>query len=280
MKTSNLNTGKKSDHRPLRVIKSLLLILTLFTALPLLFGCAADHTPAPVKKLSDVLSPDGTLPHDGDAFTEGLFFDQGKLYESTGLSGRSKIRAKVDLKTGKAAAETSLPNGAFGEGACVMNGELYVLTYTEGKIFVFDPETLALKRTIDGYPREGWGLTTDGARLYAGDGSSHLYILDQNGKTARTIDVRDGGNAVENINELEWIDGKIWANIWMTTDIVIINPETGKVETRLDCGELKDSIPHQNTDDVLNGIAYDKENEKIYLTGKRWQSLFVFSRRK
>ena len=277
MKKLSLTPNKDLFQKHSPAFRALLLSLIIISALSALSGCAANDAPAPVEKLSDALREEGTLPHDVNAFTEGLFFHEGKLYESTGLNGRSEIHADINLVTGKAASAVKLPEDAFGEGACVMEDNLYTLTYTEGKIFVFDPETLALKRTVEGYPREGWGLTTDGKQLYAGDGSSHLYVLDANGKTTRTIDVTDGKKPVDNINELEWINGKIWANIWMTSDIVIINPENGKIERRIDCGELKDSVLHQNTDDVLNGIAYDQTKGKIYLTGKRWQTIFVFS---
>ena len=252
--------------------------MILFT-LPALSGCVTNGSPSQVETLSEVLHAEGTLPHDENAFTEGLFFHEGKLCESTGLKGRSEIRMDINLKSGKATSSVNLPENAFGEGSCVMHNKLYTLTYTEGKIFIFDPETLSLKKTIEGYPREGWGLTSDGARLYAGDGSSHLYVLDENGKTTRTIDVTDNGKPVENINELEWIEDKIWANIWQSSDIIIINPKNGKVERRLNCSALKDSVSHQSADDVLNGIAYDRSTGKIYLTGKRWHTMFVFSLR-
>lgn len=279
MKKTSLTANKNIGRRHSPAFRILFFALMIIFALPAFFGCTAANASAPIEKLSDALRKEGTLPHDANAFTEGLFFHKGKLYESTGLKNYSEIHADINLNTGKAASSIKLPDNAFGEGSCIMDDNLYVLTYTEGKVFVFDPQSLTLKRTIDGYPREGWGLTTDGKQLYAGDGSSHLYLLDENTKTTRTINITDGGKPVENINELEWIDGKIWANIWQSSDIVIINPENGKVEHRIDCSELKDSAPHENTDDVLNGIAYDKTTGKIYLTGKRWQTMFVFSPR-
>lgn len=211
-------------------------------------------------------------PHDAGSYTQGLFFDGGSLYESTGQYGSSTFRI-VDLASGKALRKLDFGKKYFVEGSVMLGGELFILTWTNKVAFVYDAETLAYKATYS-YPREGWGLTTDGRQLIASDGSSRLYFMDNKFQVKKTLNVRLDGRAVNNLNELEYIDGKIWANVYVSDVILIINPENGQVEATVDCtGLLPRSLRTMDTD-VLNGIAVNPEDGKIYLTGKNWPRLY------
>ncbi len=217
-----------------------------------------------------------TYPHDRKAYTQGLFFWNGSLYESTGQWGSSSLR-KVDLDTGKPLVKKDFNRKYFGEGSCVAGDRLYMLTWTNKAAFVYDANTLEYIKTYH-YPREGWGLasipeTADGAVMAASDGSGSLFFLDRDLQTRRTLKVHLDGRPVRLLNELEYIDGRIWANVYTTDMIFIINPDSGAVEGRIDCSNL---IPHSaRTEDmdVLNGIAVD-EKGRIFLTGKNWPLMF------
>ena len=209
-------------------------------------------------------------PHDTSSYTQGLFFHGGKLYESTGEYGNSTFRT-VDLESGKALTKMSFDRKYFAEGSVILDDVLYILTWNEKVVFRYDAQSLKYLSTV-GYRRQGWGLTTDGKRLIASDGSSRIYFLDSSFKTEKTIQVTLDGAPVRYLNELEWIDGRIWANVYTTDIIVIINPSSGVVEGRIDCaGLLPRSLRTKNTD-VLNGIAV--QDGRIYLTGKRWPRLY------
>ena len=210
-------------------------------------------------------------PHDSNAYTQGLFFHDGALYESTGQWGQSSIRT-VDLKTGKVDKKVDFARKYFGEGSVILGKNLYCLTWTNKVVFVYDAKNFEYKQSYS-YPREGWGLTTDGKSLVASDGSSKIYFLDSELKLQRCISVKLNGRPIKYLNELEWIDGRIWANVYTTDTILIINPSDGNVEGVIDCkGLLPDSLRKPDTD-VLNGIAVDR-NGKIYLTGKNWPKLY------
>ena len=211
-------------------------------------------------------------PHDVTSYTQGLFFKDGQLYESTGQFGESTFR-KVELESGKALERMDFSDEYFVEGSVMFEGNLYILTWTNRKAFVYDAETLKYKSTWS-YPREGWGLTTDGKSLIASDGSATLHYMDKNFAPEKKITVRLEGKPVRFLNELEYIDGKIWANIYTTDTIVIINPKDGRVEGMIDCTGLLPKKLHTSSTDVLNGIAYDKKTGKIYLTGKNWPKLY------
>lgn len=210
--------------------------------------------------------------HDETSFTQGLFFLDGEMIETTGQYGESTLR-KVDLATGKALKRFDFDKKYFLEGSVELNGKIFILTWLNKVAFVYDAKTLAYKSTWS-YPREGWGLTTDGKSLIASDGSARLYFMDDKFKQQKVLTVKMNGRPVQMLNELEWIDGKIWANVYMTDMIVIINPSDGTVEGTVDCsGLLPRSLRDANTD-VLNGIAYNPKDGKIYLTGKCWKRLY------
>ena len=210
-------------------------------------------------------------PHATDAYTQGLFFQGGTLYETTGQYGESTIRT-VDLATGKPTVVKKLNRKYFGEGSAVLDGVLYVLTWTNKVAFRYNPATLEYLSTVS-YPREGWGLTTDGKQLIASDGSSTLYFLDKDLRTSRKMQVSLNGRPVRYLNELEYIKGKIWANVYTTDSIVIIDPSTGKVEGLVDCAGLLPASLRERDTDVLNGIAVDREG-RVFLTGKNWPRLY------
>lgn len=210
-------------------------------------------------------------PHDMAAYTQGLSFHEGKLYETTGQYGTSSIRT-VDLESGRPVLNKKLNAKYFAEGSVVLDGTLYVLTWTNKVAFLYDAATLEYRKTV-GYPREGWGLTTDGKQLIASDGSANLYFMDKDLKVLRKQTVTLNGRPLKNLNELEWIGGKVWANVYLTDMIAIIDPRSGKVEGTIDCtGLLPDELWTSATD-VLNGIALDAAG-RIYLTGKNWPKLY------
>lgn len=240
----------------------------IFVILLLLFA-ASQHADAakPAKYGIKVVRE---YPHDDSAYTQGLFFHNGELYESTGQWGESTLR-KVKLETGIPETKLNFSSRYFGEGSCILGDNLYMLTWTNKVAFIYDAKTLKYKKSCS-YPREGWGLTTDGESLIASDGSARLYFLDQNLKLRKTISVTVNGKPAKYLNELEWIDGKIWANVYTTNLILIINPENGEAEGMIDCtGLLPDKLRTRNTD-VLNGIAI--QDGHIYLTGKNWPRLY------
>ena len=211
-------------------------------------------------------------PHDREAYTQGLFFHDGLLYESTGRHGKSTFRT-VDLESGEVLDRIPFDKKYFVEGSVIFGDNLYILTWETRKAFVYDAKTLKFKASWS-YPREGWGITTDGKQLIASDGSSLLYFMDENFKVERKVMVKLNDRPVRWLNELEYIDGKIWANVYTTDEIVIINPKDGRVEGVIDCkGLLPDELRRPDTD-VLNGIAYNPETGKIYLTGKNWPKMY------
>jgi len=210
-------------------------------------------------------------PHDVTSYTQGLFFHGDSLYESTGQYGESTFRT-VDLETGRALSRQDFSRKYFLEGSVIFGEDLYLLTWTNKVAFRYDAATHKYKSTVP-YLREGWGLTTDGKQLIASDGSSFLYFMDADLKVLRRQRVTLNGKSVRYLNELEYIDGKVWANVYTTDTIVIIDPSDGKVTATVDCTGL---LPYQERTpetDVLNGIAVDKDG-RIFLTGKYWPKLY------
>ncbi len=211
-------------------------------------------------------------PHDPAAYTQGLFYMDGRMVETTGQFGQSSLRL-TEFESGKVLRRLEFAGKYFGEGSAMLDGKIYVLTWTNRVAFVYDAETLSYEKSYS-YPRDGWGMTTDGERLITSDGSSRLYFLDSGFKFQKSVEVKMNGRPLRNLNELEWIDGKIWANVYLTDMIVVIDPDSGKVEAQIDCsGLLPKSLRTRDTD-VLNGIAHDPATGRIWLTGKNWPRLY------
>lgn len=209
-------------------------------------------------------------PHDTQSYTQGLFFKDNILYESTGQWGESTFRI-VDLKTGKAEKKLDFDRKYFLEGSIILGDNLYILTWTNKVAFVYDAKTLKYKQTYS-YPREGWGLTTDGKHLIASDGSDRIYFLDSELQLQKTVHVKLNGKPVRYINEMEIIDGKIWANVYTTDMILIIDPDNGEVTGQIDCTGLLPKELRTSRTDVLNGIAVN--DGRIFLTGKYWPRMY------
>lgn len=245
--------------------KSVILLLSL------LVSCGA---PALQEYRVEVLN---TYPHDTGAYTQGLFFHNGKMYESTGQYGTSSLRI-VNYETGEPESCVNIGESYFIEGSVVFEDQLYVLTWTNHVVFLYDKDSLRYNAT-KGYGRQGWGLTTDGKQLIASDGTSSLFFMDKDLHVQRRLKVTMNKRPVYYLNELEWIDGKIWANVYTKDYIVIVNPETGIVEGRVDCTGLLPQTEYTNTTDVLNGIAID-DNGRIFLTGKNWPHLYEIKLKK
>jgi glutaminyl-peptide cyclotransferase len=214
-----------------------------------------------------------SYPHDIRAFTQGLVYHEGFLYESTGQYGQSTLR-KVDLESGQVLRSHSLDRDQFGEGLCVHDGRLYQLTWKSKIGFVYDIETFRILRRVY-YQTEGWGLTSNGSSLIKSDGSHYLYLMDPLyfSETGR-MEVFDNNGVVANLNELEFIDGIIYANVFGSDNIVMIESETGRLTGIIDLTGLLDRRHRHPNLDVLNGIAYDHENERLFVTGKNWPVLF------
>ena len=221
-----------------------------------------------------------TFPHDNTSFTQGLLWDDGYLYESAGHYGKSSLR-RVEPKTGKVLARFDLPRQFFAEGLTLVDDLLYQLTWQENVCFVYDKKTLQFKGQFQ-YPGEGWGLTYDGKHLILSDGSNALRFYDpKTFKIQRKVDVierkKTRPEPVRNLNELEWISGEIWANVWQTTRIVRINPKNGNVIGWI---EMAPFVPEEHRGDtqnrVLNGIAFDPATNHVYITGKYWAVMHQF----
>lgn len=224
-----------------------------------------------------------SYPHDPMAFTQGLFFHNGFLYEGTGGQQTetkndpffSSLR-KVEIQTGKVLQKTDVPPQYFGEGIALLNGKIYQLTWRENTAFVYNLDDL--KKTGEfRYSGEGWGLTDDGTDLYLSDGTHIIRVIDPaTFQTKRTIVVNDErGRPMMELNELEWVNGEIWANVWNQSWILRIDPTNGKLLGRIDLSDITKEEQNQNRKaDVLNGIAYDKASDRLFVTGKLWRRLF------
>lgn len=214
-------------------------------------------------------------PHDMTSYTQGLEFHNGELYESTGQRGESKIR-KVDYKTGKVLKNIDLSKEYFGEGLTILNDNLYQLTWQKGTGFIYDVNTLDRKTSFKyGKSKEGWGICNDGKVLYKSDGTEKVWILDPETLEEKNyIQIYTNKGKVVGINELEWINGKIYANRYQKNGVAIINPVNGAIEGVIDFSPLKKLVKQHPSLDVLNGIAYNPETKTLFVTGKRWDKLF------
>jgi glutaminyl-peptide cyclotransferase len=219
-------------------------------------------------------------PHDPTAFTEGLEYHEGELFEGTGLEGESDIR-RVKLETGEVLQKVRIPASQFGEGVTEFRGKLYQLTWRTKVGYVYDAKTMKLEKSFK-YNTEGWGMTHDDKQLIYGDGTPNIYFMDPKTlKVTGSIFVTaSDGRPVNNLNELEYINGEIWANIWMTDLLARINPKTGKISSFVNLKGLPSGVPTANRDAVLNGIAYNAAGKRLFVTGKNWAFLFEIKLKK
>lgn len=214
-----------------------------------------------------------TWPHDKDAYTQGLVFHESKLLESTGQEGRSSLR-RVEPETGKILQKINIPRPYFAEGITILKGKIYQLTWQHQLGFVYDAESFE-KLGEFSYRGEGWGLTNDGSSLIMSDGTNRIRFLNpDNFRVNRTISVLEGRTAVSSINELEYVHGEIYANIWHKERVARIDAQTGRVVGWIDLMGLRAVSDAIGNEAVLNGIAYDESNDRLFVTGKLWPKLF------
>ena len=245
-----------------------LAIRCLFLALLALLPGACSRSDG-----SEVLA---ALPHDPNAYTQGLLFHEGWFYESTGLRGRSSLR-RVEPTSGKVLQQINLPPNLFGEGLTLFKKTLTQLTWQAGRAFVYDLDSFRLLREHR-YDTEGWGLTHDGQSLIMSDGSHLLYYRDPSTfSLLRTVPVTENSQPVRWLNELEYINGEVWANVYRSPDIVRINPADGKIIARLSFPELPRPAERNGHEDVLNGIAYDAATQRVFITGKLFSYVYEIS---
>ena len=231
----------------------------------------ANNAPTEPKQYSYRVK--AVYPHPADRYTQGLQYVDGTMWEGTGMRGESAIYA-TDLESGETRTFATSPAGEFGEGIAILGERLYQLTWTDNKAHVYDLRTGRQLKEFR-YKDEGWGLATDGRKLYMSNGTSYIWRVDpETFRREASIGVTLRGEPLEYLNELEWIDGRIWANVYTSDAIVIIDPATGVVEGIID---LRGLLPDEDITidtDVLNGIAYDEQNRRIFVTGKRWNKIF------
>jgi len=239
-------------------------------------GCDRGGSQAPSGPVAPVatMTVIRSFPHDTSAFTQGLVWHDGFLYESTGREGHSSLR-KVELETGKVLQKVDVPSPYFAEGLVLLGNRLHQLTWQDKKAFIYDLATFQQVGTAT-YEGEGWGLATDGSSLILSDGSSQLRFLNPQGYAVqRTVTVKDGSDFVNDLNELEWVKGEVWANVWHTNRIARIDPQTGRVKGWVDLTGLMGPLPDPEA--VLNGIAYDAQHDRLFVTCKLWPTLFEVS---
>ncbi len=261
---------KDSAYTMYRVSISTICLVAI-TSLLLLPSCRDSGEP----QSAPVFTPRAldTYPHDPQAFTQGLVYEDGFLYESTGLHGRSSLR-KVALNSGAVLQSRDIAEEYFAEGVTILEDRIIQLTWQSGVGFVYDKKTFKLLDKFQ-YEGEGWGITHDGTRLIMSDGTDKLRFIDPHTFAQyHSIDVRDGDTPVTNLNELEYIDGSIYANVWETTRIAIISPETGLVTSWIDLAGLYDPKGWAADAKVPNGIAHDKKNNRLFVTGKLWPKIY------
>ena len=243
----------------------------VFSAVALVLVSNSPVYPEPLHYTYNVVN---VYPHNETAFTQGLIFEDGIIYESTGRYGQSTLR-RVELETGNIIQLHALPDQFFGEGITIFDDKIIQLTWQSGKGFVYDKNSFDLLQEFT-YPTKGWGITHNGSALIMSDGSATLYFLDpETFQTIGQVEVYDE-EPVALLNELEYIQGMVYANIWKEEKIVIINPETGHVTGWIDLEGINEA-EKQNSNNVLNGIAYDTNDDRLFVTGKLWSQLFEIS---
>jgi glutaminyl-peptide cyclotransferase len=240
-------------------------------ALALLLAVSSSLAQAPRAVLQSY-SIVKTYAHDPKAYTQGLVWNGTGFFESTGQRGQSTLRETT--LDGRVLRQVRVPDRYFAEGLAWLGGKLYQLSWQENTAFVYDAKTFKLEKTLS-YKTEGWGLTTDGKNLILSDGSSQLYVLEPSTfKVLRTITVSNAGSEIRQLNELEWVNGEIWANIWQTDLIARIDPKSGQVKAFINLVGLRPANTQENFDAVLNGIAWDNKTGRVWVTGKLWDKLY------
>lgn len=253
--------------------KNKLILLLAVIALAGVYFLRVTPEATPVYHLNKHFTITGIYPHDSNAFTQGFIYLEGKFYESTGLYGMSSLR-KTDPATGEILKKVKLPDDFFGEGIAAIDDRLYQLTWKSNTGFIYNLDDLTFAGTFS-YETEGWGLTTDGTNLIMSDGSSTIYFIDNNDfRILRKVAVYLMDKPLERLNELQYIRGRIFANIFKEEKIVAINADTGNVEFIIDLSDLISKHLDRKAVDVANGIAYDSENNRIFITGKYWPLVF------
>ena len=250
-----------------------LCLLSLWLVVALVISSCSQPRPASQPITIYTYEIVNTHPHDRNAFTQGLAFDNGFLYEGTGRYGNSSLR-KVDLATGDVLQMRRLSSDYFGEGITIYDDTIVQLTWESHTGFVYNKNSFNLLRQFS-YPTEGWGITYDGERLIMSDGTSRLHFLNpQTLETTGYIEVSDNNKPVSRLNELEYVNGKIYANVWRTDRIAVIEPRDGRVTAWIDLSGLLQTQDYSGPVDVLNGIAYDAQADRLFVTGKLWPFLF------
>ena len=247
------------------LILAAMLVLGAITLVSLNEGPTNTTTPRYTYNVVNV------YPHDENAFTQGLVFEDGFLYEGTGLYGNSSLR-RVELETSKVLQVHALQDQFFGEGVAIVGDKIIQLTWESHRGFIYDKNTLDLLQEFS-YLTEGWGITYDGSRLIMSDGTANLYFLDpETFQRVGQVKVRDAA-PVTGLNELEYVEGEVYANVWGEEEIAVINPQTGRVKAWIDLKDIRGS-ENRDPDNVLNGIAYDSKGDRLFVTGKRWSRLY------
>ena len=266
-------SGRNLDRAGLLTVLAVWLILILqlcpVHAQSVLARPASLKTGSPVSSVAVV----NVYPHDAANFTQGLFFHEGFFYESTGLHGKSFLYRK-DVTTGKTLQKVNMGQEYFGEGIALLRNKIYQLTWKNGIVFVYDRQTFRRIGRMK-YEGEGWGLTSDGRYLMMSDGSSTITFRDPYSfQAVRKIEVLDGNRPVDRLNELEFIEGEIWAHIFTEDLIARISPQSGRVKGWIDLSVLRSYLPRNAQVDVINGLAYDAKGNRIFVTGKFWPNVF------
>ena len=259
-----------------------ILVIAAFAAYFIFGGMGGSQPPPPPPPASsiplfqtNIAEGSSSHPHDTASFTEGFVFYKGYIYESTGLNGKSKL-LKINPANWQIEKQVSLDEKYFGEGIAILHDSIYQLTYQEHAVFVYDLNLIKRREMyFDTDTHEGWGMTTDGQNLIVSDGSSNLQVFDpSNFKLIKRIPVTEDGYPVAKVNELEMINGYIYANQWFSDWIFKIDPGTGAIIAKSDVSTIRNQTVQNNQEAVTNGIAYDSSSKKIYITGKNWPSLY------
>ncbi len=253
---------------------AIILIIVAVIAVSSVTLVLLSNSPVDPEPLHYTYNVVNVYPHDETAFTQGLIFEDSIIYESTGRYGQSTLRS-VELETGNIIQLHALPDQFFGEGITIFDDKIIQLTWRSNRGFVYDRNSFDLLQEFE-YPNEGWGITHDGSRLIMSDGTATLYFLDpETFQKIGQVEVYDE-EPVARLNELEYIHGEVYANIWKEEKIAIINPETGHVTGWIDLEGINEA-EKQNSNNVLNGIAYDTNDDRLFVTGKMWSKLFEIS---